>query len=269
MTGELITTIDTAIQDKLEANKQLSNTSIYSAAILLLLGIIWFYFSVIRRIAITIKGCQRVAKGDFGYQLPDQANDELGALASAFNTLSARTRFVVTMLSKMHRHGSAESKINELWNEASGYLPIQWLGLFEINPKTNAFSLVNVRTERKSNEAMAQTLNEAITLDSHLLSVCKKRVPVKYDNLDDIATNTPDAKLVRELLKIGLLNSALFVPLVSDDDWKGLLVFVAQDAASYTDEQVELMGNLAPFMANGFVQTAKTSDKTNVVKMAN
>ena len=264
VTGMLITTIESAIKEKLEANKKLSNTSIYSAGVLLVLGIIWFYFSVIRRITLTIKGCQRVAKGDFGYQLPDQANDELGALASAFNTLSARTRFVLTMLSKMHRHGSAESKINELWNEAGGYLPIQWLGLFELDSASNKFSLMSIRTERKTNEAMNKTLDDAISLDSHLLSICKQQLPVKYDDLTEISSNIPNAKLVRELMKIGLLKSALFVPLVADDNWQGLMVLVAQEAASYTDEQVELMGNLAPFMANGFAQTANASGKANL-----
>ena len=43
---------------------------------------------------------------------------------------------------------------------------------------------------------------------------------------------------------MGLLNSALIVPLASDDGWKGLIMFVAQDIAAYTDEQVELMANL-------------------------
>ena len=47
------------------------------------------------------------------------------------------------------------------------------------------------------------------------------------------------------------------------------IISLEQNATSYTDEQVELMGNLAPFMANGFAQTAKTRDKTNVVKIVN
>lgn len=114
ITGMLVVTIDNAIQDQLKVNNKLSNIAMASAGTLLILVAIWFYFKIIHRISLTIKGCRRVAQGDFGYQLPTRGNDELSALANAFNTLSARTRFVLTMLTKMHSQGTAESKVDSL-----------------------------------------------------------------------------------------------------------------------------------------------------------
>ena len=254
ITGKLITTIDAAIIKQVQENTQLTRIAVSSAGGLLLLGTIWFYFSVIRRITLTVKGCRRVAQGDFGYQLPVRRKDELGMLAAAFNTLSARTRLVVTMLSKMHQKGSAENKLDSLWNEAKGYLPMQWVGLFELDLPGDKLSLVSMRTGRKLSETLKNSIRNATAEDRQLVAISKTNVPLKYDELTTVATDISDARFVREILKIGLLNSALIVPLASDDGWRGLVMFVAQDKGAYTDEQVELMSNLSGFMANGFAQ---------------
>lgn len=271
ITGMLIVTIENAIQTQLNTNKQLSHIAMSGAGALLILGVFWFYFRVIRRIMLTVKGCQRVAQGDFGYQLSTKGNDELSALAQAFNTLSSRTRFILTMLTKMHRHASAESKVDSLWQEAGEYLPIQWLGLWQINRDDNSLELMSMRCDRPMRNIAKKALIKVTTFDQHLLSLSKKTTPTKYDNLAESATSIPNAKLMRELLKIGLLKSLMIVPLISDDGWEGLIVFVASNAAAYSDEQVELMGNLAPYMANGFSQTKKDifieSISDNVLQM--
>lgn len=268
ITGMLIYKIDNVIQQQLDANKRLSKIAVSSAGTLLILGVIWFYFSVVRRISLTVKGCQRVAQGDFGYQLENRGNDELTALARAFNTLSARTRFVLTMLSKMHRYGSAESKVDSLWEEASGYLPIQWLGLWQINRTDNSLEFMSMRADRTIRETMQQALIKSVLKDQHLLNMGKDSLPVKYDNLSTAATSIPNAKHMREILKMGLLKSELIVPLTSDDGWEGILIFVASDEAAYTDEQVELMGNLASYMANGFAQKEISISEKNDSPMA-
>lgn len=268
ITGKLITTIDSAIMKQVQENKQLTKIAISAAGSLLLLGAIWFYVSVIRRITLTVKGCHRVAQGDFGYQLPTKRKDELGMLAEAFNTLSARTRLVVTMLSKMHQKGSAENKLDSLWNEARGYLPMQWLGLFELNPSQDKLSLVSMRTGRKLSETLKNSIRRAIDEDMHLVAISKTKLPLKYDELTSVAAGISDARFVREILKIGLLNSALIVPLASDDGWRGLIMFVAQDKGAYTDEQVKLMNNLSGFMANGFAQAENAVIETEQQEVA-
>ena len=268
ITGNLIVTIEKAIQRQLNTNKQLSQLAMSGACVLLILGMIWFYFRVVRRITLAVKGCQRVAQGDFGYQLTMKGNDELSALAMAFNTLSARTRFVLTMLTKMHRHGSAESKVDSLWNEAGNYLPIQWLGLWQVNHENDSLEFMSIRSDRSMHSTLQKSIIKAASDDLHLLEISKQGIPVKYDNLPKSVTTIPSAKLMRELLKLGLLNSQLIVPLTSDDGWEGILVFVAAKASAYSDEQIELIGNLSPYIANGFSQTKKPMIKPRVLKTA-
>jgi nitrate/nitrite-specific signal transduction histidine kinase len=261
LTGALIRTVDKAIQGRLDKNAELTLTAVAGAGGLLLLGVIWFYLSVVRRISMTVSGCQRVAQGDFGYQLPERGNDELTTLARAFNSLSARTRFVLTMLSKMHRSGSAESKTESLWAEASGYLPMQWLGLWQANPADGSMRLLSLRSDKPIADAVMDSLENLARHDTQLLRMAMERQPAKVGKLAEYVLKTPNARLLRELVKIERLNSVLLVPLVSDDGWRGLLVFLAAAPAAYTDEQIELLGNLAPYMANGFAQARTETPK--------
>ncbi|MDH5256805.1 MAG: HAMP domain-containing protein [Gammaproteobacteria bacterium] len=252
ITGQLITKIDNAIQRQLATNSQLTTTVMQISAILVLLGAIWFYFSVIRRISQTVNGCQRVAQGDFGYQLNIRGNDELSALASAFNILSARTRFVVNLISKMHSQESVDNKVSSVCTEATGYLPIEWLGLWHYDNTNNSLELMSMRSERTMTDSTRSSLITATTHDAHLIEILSKNRPIKYSNLAEQISQLPSAKLMLEIRKMGLLNSVLIVPLKSDNDWQGVMVLVASDADSYSDEQIELMANLSPFMANGF-----------------
>ena len=128
--------------------------------------------------------------------------------------------------------------------------------------------LVVAHTERKLSDSLKNAISQAANTDQHLLAICNSNTTVKFDDLHSVSTEIPDAILVRELSRAGLLNSALCVPLNADSGWKGLIVFVARDAATYTDEQVELMGNLAPFMANGFAQSDKEPVGADNLKVA-
>jgi HAMP domain-containing protein len=252
LTGELIATVDQTVQERLRKNAELTTIAVIGASVFLLTVVIWFYFSIVRRISLTVAGCQRVAQGDFGYQLPVKGNDELTTLAQAFNSLSARTRFVLTMLSKMHRPGSAESKIGSLWIEASGYLQIKWMGLWEVDASGSSMRLLSLRADKPIADGLLKTLENHAHTDTSLINMSREMQPFKSDKLTEYVLKTPNARFLRELVKTERLNSVLMVPLTSDDGWKGLLMFVTDQPAAYTDEQVELMGNLSSYMANGF-----------------
>lgn len=264
LTGELIQKVEQAIRTRLEQNTNLTTIAVAAAGSFLLLGVIWFYFNVIRRIGLAVRGCQRVAQGDFGYQLPLRGNDELTTLAQAFNSLSARTRFVLTMLSKMHRPGSAEEKVASLWTEASGYLPMQWLGLWQADADGKSMRLMSLRTGKPVAEGMRKSLENLARNDALLLQMSREQQPLKVDRLPDYILQTPHARLLRELVRTEGQHSALLVPLATEDGWKGLLMFADVEPSAYTDEQVELMGNLSDYMANGFAHAEASAGMESV-----
>lgn len=251
LTGALIKTIEQTIQQRLDRNDQLNAIAIAAAGALLLLGIIWFYASVVRRISLMVRGCQRVAQGDFGYQLAVSGHDELTRLARAFNSLSARTRFVLTMLTEMHRSGTVDSKIESLWTQASGYLPIQWLALWETGETGESMRLIALRSDKPVSDTARRMLENTAQNDIHVLRASQNARPTKFDNLPEYIVATPTARMLRELVKIEKQNSVMMVPLASGDGWHGLLMIAAAQPNAYTDEQVKLMGNLSRHLANG------------------
>lgn len=252
ITGELITSIETAIMNKLDHNSQLTNNAYIGAAIISLLGIIWFYLSIVRRINITVKGCQRVAGGDFGYQLPVKSKDELGSLAIAFNHLSARTRFVITALSKLNAHDTTSDKIAALVNESKGYLNIELFGFLSFSNKTHQFNLKGLYSERKISDRINTSLAKAAKADRLLLKASEAGTTLKYDHLSESAIQLRHSPLLQEIIKMGLLDSALIVPMQADNGQKGMMLLVASDSNAFNDEQRSLMDNLSPYIANGF-----------------
>ena len=252
ITGNLITGIETAVNNKLDHNNQLTTNVYIAAAVISLLGIAWFYLSIVRRINNTVKGCQRVAGGDFGYQLPVKSKDELGSLAIAFNHLSARTRFVVTALSKLNAHETTSDKISVLVNESKGYLNIELFGFLSFNDDTQKFRLKGIYSKRKISDRINTGLAKAAKADPLLLQASKKGAALKYDNLSKSSTLLKHSPLIQEIIKMGLLNSALIVPLEADNGHKGMMVLVASDSNAFNDEQRSLMDNLSSYIANGF-----------------
>lgn len=254
LTVNLIRDMEQAIQQRLARNDTLSRTALIVAGLGLLLGVVWFYYNVARRIGLTVRGCQRVAQGDFGYQLPIRGNDELARLGQAFNTLSARTRLVVNMLSRMHRPSSHDDKLAMLLAEATGYLDVQTLSLWQAEPDGAHTRLLSLRGAPDLDETTKHTLRNLGRADAHLAQLCQTTQAIKIDNLSDYILHTPHARLLRELAVGSAQNSALLVPLATEDGWRGLLLFSAASPAAYTDEQTELMGNMSGYMAHGFAQ---------------
>ncbi len=255
LTVNLIQAVEDAIQQR-QARNELVTVSVFLAAGAgLLLGIIWFYYRVVRRIGLTVRGCQRVAQGDFGYQLPITGEDELARLGQAFNTLSARTRLVVNMLSKMHRPSSHDDKLAMLLAEATGYLDIQTLSLWQLEPDGVHTRLLSLKSATSLDDTTQNTLRNLGRADTHLAQLCQTRQAIKIDHLSDYVLATPHARLLRELTVNRGQNAALLVPLATEDGWRGLLLFSADAPAAYTDEQAELLGNMSGYMAHGFAQT--------------
>lgn len=254
LTVNLIRDMEQAIQQRLARNDSLSRTTLIAGGLGLLLGAIWFYVNIVRRIGLTVRGCQRVAQGDFGYQLPIRGNDELARLGQAFNTLSARTRLVVNMLSKMHRPSSHEDKLAMLMAEATGYLDVQMISLWQAEPDGTHTRMLSLRSASGLDDTTRNALRSLGRADTHLAQLCQTAQAIKIDNLSDYILQTPHARLLRELAVSCAQNAALLVPLATDDGWRGLILFSTSSPAAYTEEQTELMGNMSSYMAHGFAR---------------
>lgn len=256
LTGELIITVETLIQERLTRINELAQWVLILGSSFVIIGIIWFYTNIIRRVEQTVAGCQRVASGDFGYQLPLRGHDEMTQLAAAFNNLSARARLVLMMLDKMQRADAIAHKLASLWQESRSYLPMEWLGLWRLDATGQNLELQSVQTLKPLPDTRFKHLAQVAQNDASLLYLAQNSQPSKIDDLSSFVTSQPNARLLRELLKQEKLQSALLVPLHAEDGWRGLLVFVTTNPGAYNNEQTQLLANLSTLLANGFARTA-------------
>lgn len=228
--------------------------SVLASIIITVLALLWFYFRVTQRIRATVDGCQRVASGDFGYQMPVGVGDELGQLASAFNSLSSRTRLVLSLLDHLQRRADLAASFAELARESAPYIPTDWLALIEVSDSGND----GIVRHALSSTERAALLDERVSL----LGLFAKRDFAKATttNLRDLrrhAVEHGESRLVRELARTGY-QSALLVPLNSSRNWRGLLVFAHSDPGAFADDQARLMASLAPMLSNGLARNARS-----------
>ncbi|MDX2300629.1 MAG: HAMP domain-containing protein [Xanthomonadaceae bacterium] len=218
------------------------------------LALWWFYFRVTQRIRATVTGCQRVASGDFGYQMPVGAGDELGQLAHAFNSLSSRTRLVLSLLDHLQRRADLAASFAELARESAPYIPTDWLALIEVSDSGND-GMVRHAVSTAERTAL---LNERVSLLGLFTQRdFAKATPANLRDLRRHAVEHGESRLVRELVRVGY-QSALLVPLNASRDWRGLLVFAHSDPNAFADDQAKLMASLAPMLSNGLARNART-----------
>lgn len=222
-------------------------------SVLIALGALaWFYYGVSQRIRRTVEGCQRVASGDFGYQMPVDSRDELGQLAEAFNSLSSRTRLVLSLLEHLQQRTSLAASFTALANDSASYLPAEWLGLLEVTETGNDGT---VRFARSSANP-AELVNQRVSLLG-LFDRCDF-AEAAVTNLPDLrrhAVEHAESRLVRELVRHGF-RSALLVPLNARHEWRGLLVFASKQVDAYDDDQIRLLGRLVPMLSTGLARNA-------------
>ncbi|PKM07044.1 MAG: hypothetical protein CVV15_10025 [Gammaproteobacteria bacterium HGW-Gammaproteobacteria-5] len=230
--------------------------SVLVSLIVTAIALLWFFFGVTQRIRATVTGCQRVASGDFGYQMPVGAKDELGQLAIAFNSLSSRTRLVLSLLDHLQRRSNLATSFVELARESAPYIPTDWLALIEVSDSGNDGT---VRYGVSSTPKTA-LLNERVSL----LGLFAQRDFAKASttHLPDLRRHTVEhgeSRLARELTRLGY-QSALLVPLNTSNEWRGLLVFAHQSPGAFVEDQVKLMSSLAPMLANGLARNARVQE---------
>lgn len=230
--------------------------SVLASIIVTAIALAWFFFGVTQRIRATVTGCQRVASGDFGYQMPVGAKDELGQLAIAFNSLSSRTRLVLSLLDHLQRRSNLATTFVELARESAPYIPTDWLALIEVSESGND-GMVRYAVSSAPKTAL---LNERVSLLGLLTQ--REFAKATTTNLPDLrrhAVEHGESRLARELARLGY-QSALLVPLNTGGEWRGLLVFAHANPGAFADDQVKLMGSLAPMLANGLARNARVED---------
>ncbi|MDP1699277.1 MAG: HD domain-containing protein [Xanthomonadaceae bacterium] len=203
------------------------------------LGIIVLIRSLTRRVGTTQHGCEQIARGYFGHQIPDRSNDELGSLNTAINTVSTRMGAVLRLLDGIQRGADLHATAREVRDALGAFLPADWLGLYDNDPDSRS---VQLREQFPELPGHGFDMAEQADLKSN------KRFAVYEASfaLPDVAT----------ALSAQGFQTVLVLSLPSESGPGFTLVLAARSANAFSHDAQALLGNLAPVIAHGFEKSA-------------
>ncbi len=218
------------------------------------IGLIWFYLSVIRRIGETADACVRVANGDFGYTLKVSGRDELAILSRSFNLVSSRSQLTVKLLTQLQQAGTIEEGLAAVIQASGSYLPVAWTGLLRVSRDDSSRPVIDLVStlppsslDGWSSRSISVDSDMGKTMSDALIS----RTPILVDRLRDLALKDNPESFFQDLARTTQIESLVMVPMNSEQGWQGYLLFGSKSTA-YRNDQVELLKNLSAPLASSF-----------------
>lgn len=240
------------------AQIQLINKLVLGAAALIMLALLLFlYRHLVSPLRRTIDGFERVARGDLGYQVPVQADNEIGRMAGAFNQLSKRLNALFRLTDRINQGSNLNDTLRFVHEEFSGFLPLDWVGLLMPVPDGRRLSLD--RQHGRHGDALQDGLHFSLD-DPDLDRALGDGAALHLARLAEHCERSPASYFAATLQRAGL-GSAILLRAGggSAEGGSALLVFASCQTGAYALEHTELLENVA-------VQLAHALDKTVFVE---
>ena len=119
----------------------------------------WLYRKILRPLDVARKGFEQVAQGDFGYQVNIQQKNELADMADSFNHLSARLHAIFQLLAQLQQGNDLQQTIDFVGATFHGLIPLDWIGVFILNPSGNQLRLEVYNESRKNVPSPVKRIN--------------------------------------------------------------------------------------------------------------
>lgn len=226
---------------------------------LALLGLLWFYFGVTRRIRHAVAGCVRVSTGDFGFQMPARGRDEIGILGRAINTLSSRARLILVLIDRVRRAQDPADALYAVWDEGEQPFALSWIGLFEVRDGERRISLAQACPHDAGTHVRQLDLRTQHVLKDSL----QLGEPRVFNDLQTFVQAHPSERLIRELARaVEDTQAIITLPLQHAGDVWGVLVLVSQAADAFSDEHVSLLRNISPLLSEALRRQAPSTPES-------
>ena len=242
-------------------SKELALLAILLSGLVMILGLLLMQ-KIVLRVGATAKACERVANGDFGFQVPDSGDDEIGHMTRAFNSLSSRVRLVLGLLTKLNKTREPGEALEAFWADAKAYFDLEWLGL--MIQTTDGERLV--LTHQKSHQRIKGWQNRHIDLltgaeiERSLASKLEAKEAYLAERVNQNPTEYSNSHFFREFIQKVMPSSFVVLPLVNHNrSWKAVLILAKGYHDAFDQEQMQLLKNLAPVIGSIFANA--TSNK--------
>jgi HD-GYP domain-containing protein (c-di-GMP phosphodiesterase class II)/HAMP domain-containing protein len=199
------------------------------------------YRKLVRPLAMTVKGFERVANGDLGYQMPVPVENEIGAMTVSFNRLSQRLRALFHLTDQINEGIDLYDTLRLVSLEFGAFLPVEWVGVFTLTPDRQHFSLERLHAEGPGSFKENDTFAYDLGLPPGTLETGR---PLALNDLAGLASRAPTLSLIVRLRQ-DHKGSAVILPLGGGSEHQAVLVIASAIPGAYAPAQVAFLGNLA------------------------
>lgn len=249
-----------AFQEMMEGKMQLISRFNQGSLVFSLLAVIalllMLYYSFIFPLRQTMSGVERIANGEFGFQIPQQGSRELGHMVGRLNLFSRRIHSIFQLTDSISQANTLSETLRFVFNEFRTLLPLDWVGMLVMDGSGERFVLQHRFTE---GETILNEGDSFLAKGTLLGQAMEEQKPLHLPDLEQTAADDEKAEFAARLAEDGR-RSAIFYPLAVEGDWSAMVAFAFSEKDAYTPEHLELLGNIAVQVAHGFEKTVVTEN---------
>lgn len=252
---ELIGTLEAEVRKRAGQANQL-NRIMLTIALLVAGGIAWwFYWRVLKPMATTAEGFRIVANGDFAHRVAVVGDNEIGALALAFNQLSGRLDALRRLLTGLEQGNDLDDTLLTLSQTLPTLLPLDWIGVLVVGTDGR------IHLRHALSDGRPDPVGQlSFTTEGTLLAECiKTRQPLHIADVAATSQMSESFVFLRTLLGRGR-RDALFLPIGTDGSAEGVAVFASRYPNSYRSDHLELLRNTGVLLGVSLGRTIQLAE---------
>ena len=234
------------MEHKLQEIQLFQYAAIITAAFLLTLLTFVLHHLIIRPLKATVKGFERVARGDFQQKIPVLTHNEIGHMTVAFNSLTERLNSMFRLTDRINQGLKLDEMLKCVHEEFQHFVPFDWIGVFYPTPDGASLTLERLFSTSTT------SLREGSRFDATtgLLSATIKMVRPMAIRLD----RDPQSAPLEYSLATNGFNAAVYLPLLNQRQSQAVMVFASKHQ-TYTQEHVEFLANVATMVSQVLEKT--------------
>ncbi|MCW8890387.1 MAG: ATP-binding protein [Sedimenticola sp.] len=256
----LLTKIQEQTEQQLNQVYQL-HLALLLTAVIITFGVFgWFYLAVLKPLRYAVNGFDKVAQGDFGFQVPVASENELAMMTRSFNTLSMRLDAIFRLIDKIQQGSDLNETLGFVAEEFSALLPLDWVGALFVTYDNNTIVLEGSYRSGKPEIAQRSRYPLKNTL---LLKALESGEPLHIPNMPETGSENPDFQFLNHLINDGL-KDAIFLPVTEFSPIPAVLAFATSEKNAYTSEHLELLTNIAGLITHSFGKTVRLAEHSRL-----
>lgn len=249
--ASLANTFRAMMESKLGQIKLLNNIAIAIIVTISLTILLILYRRIFRPIDRTVAGFQRVGRGELGYRVPVEQQNEIGAMTSSFNNLTSRLSTLFQLSDRINQTDNVDDTLRYVFECFPVFFPINWVGLLRSSRNNREYHID--RSYSLNHYDLSESEHFQVS-DSLFIETAKQQAPFCNRAKTGNQFDWQDDDFI-ERLHQNRLRSIFFLPISGNGLETAVLVLAAEQADAYGDEHLEFLTNIAGQVARSFEKT--------------